>query len=157
MPSGSTAVVRAWGDTGQAAGVQLASYPAVAADQLARWLLPLGTWQAGAPPAGPELEQALREQLASWATLPVRESLREALGLDELYLQPAGTQPGWRLQVARYLEGARWYVRYGRNLRPERPEQELEVELPLGPGLTLQAGVKEGVGARAGLTWEFQF
>ena len=152
-PSGPV-TLRARGEPGDPAGLELTSQPPLPPDELARLLLP-------SPPARPEDRaawlEAVNEQLAAWAVAPVRDAVRQALGLDELWLVPAGSEESWRLRVGKLFDPTPIYIRYGRTLRGDAAHQELEVQSRLGPRLSVGAVWSEDAGMRLGVAWEFQF
>ena len=152
-PSGPV-TLRARGELSDPAGLELSSQPPLPPDQVAQLLLP-------SLPADSEDRaawvEAVNEQLAAWAMAPVRDAVRQALGLDELWLVPAGAEGGWRLRLGKSFDPSPIYVRYGRTLRGDAARQELEVQSRLGPRLSVGAGWSEEAGMRLGVAWEFQF
>ena len=152
-PSGPVQV-RARGELADPRGLELSSQPPLPQDELAALLLPAVPTHAE---DGDGWVGAVNEQLAAWAMAPLRDAARQALGLDEVWLVPAGPEQGWRLRVGKLFDPMPVYVRYGRTLRGGPAQQELEVQSRLSPHVSLGAGWSEQEGFRLGVGWEFQF
>ncbi len=134
--------------------VVLASDPPMEQERLVRLLLPPAS---AAPGAEAPWVRRINEQLAAWAMVPLERAVRQALGLDELWLVPVAEEQRWALRLGKYLRSQGLFVRYGRSLGGGPAGQELELSTRVSPQLSVDVGYSDVLGVRLALTWEFQF
>lgn len=134
--------------------VVLTSDPPMERDRLVRLLLPPASAAQG---AGAPWVRRINEQLAAWAMVPLERAVRQALGLDELWLVPVSEEQRWALRLGKYLRPQGLLVRYGRSVGGGPAGQELELSTRVSPQLSVDVGYSDVLGVRLALTWEFQF
>ncbi|MBE3599438.1 MAG: translocation/assembly module TamB domain-containing protein [Limnochordaceae bacterium] len=140
------------GEASDVSKLKLSSRPEMTREQLIALLLP--------PPSdgpGEQWVNRVNEQLAVWAMNPLERAVRESLGLDELWIIPAGGDRGLWLSLGKYLAPSRVYVRYGRALLGSGSDQEVDLSFQLSPNLTWRAAWAESGGLRLGLHWQLSF